>query len=165
LCLQPPRTLCRYGLHLLVLVHEAPHHFIHDGREHECNVIPEPQGVHLYRNERDGAIEEADHVQEASGDLFSDDDRAVLVLGVPLALNVPVLYCANDVGFVRRPELDLYLVATERIRVLEQKIETACARPRTLPVLQDDIAQSKNRRIFSNAILHPSLVQLRVLVQ
>jgi hypothetical protein len=49
----------------------------------------------------------------------------MVVLGVSAALDVPVLDGPDDVGLVRRPELDLNLVASVALSVIEQEIKAS----------------------------------------
>ena len=52
----------------------------------------------------------------------------MLILRVALPLDVPIFDCADDVGFVRRAELDFDLVAPLRLGVLQQEVKTTRAR-------------------------------------
>jgi hypothetical protein len=87
----------------------------------------------------------------------------MLILRVALALDVPVLDCANDVCFVRFAELDLEFVAPIRLRVLEQKIEATSMGLTSLLVLQDQFTKTEKGRILSDPVLDPLLVELGVI--
>ena len=50
-------------------------------------------------------MEEADDIQEPTGDVFSDDNRSGLVVGLALSLNVPVLQHSNDVALISLAKL------------------------------------------------------------
>src|SRR3954449_10561984 len=83
-------------------------------------------------------------------------------LGIPLALDVPVLDRPDDARLVRGPEPDLDLVAALGLQVLQEEVESAGARLRPLPAEQDQVAQADDGRIVGAAVLQPSLVQLGV---
>jgi hypothetical protein len=76
----------------------------------------------LKGDERNAAVEQRDDVEEATSYILGNEDSAVLILGVALPLDVPVLDCSYNVGFVGRSQLNFDFV-TPFLGVLEQQIE------------------------------------------
>lgn len=68
---------------------------------------PNLMGLHLKRDQRHCAIEQADDIQEAARDVLRDEHCAVLVLRIALPLDVPVFDGANDVSLISCSELKL----------------------------------------------------------
>jgi hypothetical protein len=88
-------------------------------------MIPELQGLHLKCDKRDRAVEELYDVQESTGNVFRYQYRAMIVLWVSLAFNVPILNRANYVRFIRDAELELHFVSALRIGILQEQIKSA----------------------------------------
>ena len=83
-------------------------------------MVADLQEAHLNRDERNVAVEQADDVEEPGRDLFGHDHGAMVVLRIALALDVPVLDRADNVGFVSGAQLDLNLVAGLGLWIGEQ---------------------------------------------
>jgi len=69
------------------------------------------------------------------------------------------------VGFISLAELNLYFVAMVGLSILEEKIKSASPGLEALLVLEHHIAQPKNLRMLRNAILHPALGELRMVLE
>jgi hypothetical protein len=89
----------------------------------------------------------------------------VVVLGIAFALDVPVLDGANDVALVRAAQLNLDLIASAGVGVLQKQIEPPRARLNSFFLLENEVAQPEDRRVFRNSILHPLLRIVRVVCE
>jgi hypothetical protein len=67
----------------------------------ECHEISKLNCFHLYGYQWYDRVEETDHVQESAGDILSHNDSHVIILGVPLALNAPILEGSDYVTLIR----------------------------------------------------------------
>jgi hypothetical protein len=125
-------------------------------------LVAELQSLHLNGHERDEAVEQADHVQEPARDGLGDNDGGVIVLGVALPLDIPVLDGPDEVGLVGPAELDLDLVAAVRFGILAKQVQPAGVGLHALLILEDDVAQTEQGGIFRDTLLNPPLVKLGV---
>src|SRR5206468_2031669 len=66
--------------------------------------------AHLNRDQRNYSVEQANHVQEPTCNIFRYDDRGMLVLRISLLLDVPVFKRADNVRFIRLAKLNLNFV-------------------------------------------------------
>ncbi|MCH8855936.1 MAG: hypothetical protein IIA03_06800 [Proteobacteria bacterium] len=85
-------------------------------------------------NYRNDTIEQADYIEETTGDVFGDDDRTVVVLRVTLALDVPVFDCPNYVTLVTSTKLYFDFIPPSGIWILQQDIEPPSFGLWTFPV-------------------------------
>jgi len=107
----------------------------------------------------------ADDVQEPACDVLGDDHCRVVVLGISLSLDVPILDGSDDVRFVGFAQLNLDLVPPVRLRILQKQVETPSPGLGPLTILQDEVPETKNRRILTNPVLKPPLVQFGMVLQ
>jgi hypothetical protein len=86
-------------------------------------------------------------------------------LRVSLPLDIPVLDCPDDVGFVRGTQLHFDFVPAVGFGILQQQVQPACAGLYSFFVLQHQITQSQNGWIFGYARLYPELPQIRMILE
>ena len=111
------------------------------------------------RNDGDGAVEKADDVEESARDVLGNDDGAVVVLGVPPSLNIPVLDSPDDVALVGSPQLQLNFISAIAVGILQQKVEPTCVRLPPLIVFEHQVSEPENPRVIRHQRLDPSLVE------
>ena len=120
------------------------------------------EGAQLDRDKRDEAVEQADHVEEPAGDVLGDEDRDVVVLGIALPLDVPVLDGADDVRLVGLAELDLDFVPPVGLGVLKQQVKASSTGLWPLAIPQHEVPKPQQGRVLADAVLEPLLVQVGV---
>jgi len=86
----------------------------------------------------------------------------MFILWVALPLYIPLFDCPDHLTLISLSKLHLDLIASSRIRILQQKIETAGMRLDALLVLENEIAETENSWVLRDDILHPPLIQLRM---
>src|SRR5262245_37100698 len=85
----------------------------------------------------------------------------MLILGVPLPFDVPVLDRSYYVRLVRGAELDFNFV-TALVFVLKQQIQSAGSWLDSLSVAQNEVAEPQNARISRDQPLNPLLIESRM---
>ena len=117
--------------------------------------------VDLDRDERDGATEDLDHVEESFRDPLGDQHGKVLTLR-PLAFDqIPVLDGSDYVARVCLSEHDLNLVHRIFDRVLEQDIKPTTGTDRSFLGHALQIAQTEAGGIIPDLFLEPPLVEAK----
>ena len=102
------------------------HGMVRDFGEHESHpIVGDPQRGHLDCHNQDDHVEQADHVEEPTRDLFGHDHRYVVVMRIPAAFGVPILEGTDDVGPVRGPSCNSTLYRVDVSGVGQQPVQAS----------------------------------------
>src|ERR1039458_10089587 len=154
-----PRTPIGWFCQGLVLVDKAVRDLVKNLHEGDCVFIADFVGSQFEGNQRDGAIEELNNIQKSGSYFFGNDDSGMLVLGIALSFNVPILDCADDVAFVGGAQLNFNLVSFERFLVIKKKVEASRVWLHPLLVFECKVTQAEDRGIICDLILSPFFIQ------
>lgn len=127
-------------LGVFIIVNKPAFQFVHHPGEHQGDGVADPECPHLEGDQRQRAVEERNHVEEADRNIFGHDHCDVLILWIAFFLDIPVLNGPDDVGLVCCPKLNFHLVPPIGLGILEEQIEPPGTRLSPFPIPQLQIA-------------------------
>lgn len=149
-------------MNILIFIDKSICKFINHLCEYETKSTLNFHSCHLDSNQWNHPIEKRYDIQESACDIFSNEYRAMIVLGVSPTFYIPVFNGSNDVAFIGRPQLHLNLVSFVCVRVLKKQIQPSPTRLASLFVSKNNITETKYFRILCNDLLNPKFIDLRM---
>src|SRR5207249_2915335 len=128
------------SLGFVIFVGHSELDLAHYSGKHKADVFPDFESTHLQCDEGDCAVEQTNHIQKPASYVLGDDHRIVVVLRVALPLYIPILNGANNVTFVGRPQLNLDLVSSGQVGMLQKEVKTTRPGLDSFLVLQNELA-------------------------